>query len=263
MKKWILGLVILIALMLAAPVSATLQVSVTVYDTGNTATGYSNVIVDGGAGDTDGVVNNQISLGDNFQPIPNFIVQGSFHTSKLGGLALITSASNTVINNRATTTRSIVAVSDTEFTPPANFAEVTGSGTWTGAGGSDITLRYYDDPANEQGADVAFADYADFLANVALLTPGDKIAEFSDTAAGGLDSFDYDEDNIVVSDVNPYSMTLYFDFNLTPNGLLVSRGQSILKTATPIPEFPSMALPASLIIGLLGTIMFIRKTRLD
>ena len=74
-----------LALVVSTPAHALLEIAVNVWDTANTATFYSNVIVDGGVGDTDGVVNNQILLGNSFTPVPGFVVQGSFHTSKLGG----------------------------------------------------------------------------------------------------------------------------------------------------------------------------------
>jgi len=243
--------VIALALVLPAPVSAILQIDIFVEDSVNTGINYHHVIVDGGVGDTDSVVNNQINLGNNFQPIPNFIVQGSFHTSKPGGLNLITSGSSSVNNNRNTPTHARVAVSDTDFKPPAKVAEVTGSGTFTVASGSAIHLQYYDDPANVQGANSL----------VGVLTPGDKIATFDYTATKSQDSFSYNQDNIAVSDLDPYSMTLYFDFTLTPGGQITSRGQSMIKPIAPVPEFPSAALPAAMVIGLLGVALFVQRTK--
>lgn len=246
-----------LALVLSTPVEATLQVSVTVYDTANPIVGYSNVIVDGGVGDVDGLVNNQILLGNNFQPIANFIVQGSFHTSKTAGLDLLTSGSSSVNNNRATTTRAYVAVGDTDFTPPANFVSVTGSGTFTNAVGSTIALGYYDDPANVQGANLAFADLADFLANAWKLTPGNLVDSYSYNATGGLDSFSYNNSSaLAFPDLNPFSMTLLFDFNLTAGGQLTSRGQSMFKTE--VPEPATILLIGS---GLVGIVAFRRKLR--
>jgi hypothetical protein len=243
--------VIALALVLPAPVSAILQIDVFVEDSVNTGINYHNVIVDGGPGDTDNAVNNQINLGSNFEPIPDFIVQGSFHTSKAGGLNLLTSGSSAVNNNRATNTHVTVAVSDTDFKPKASLADVTGSGTFTGAIGSVIHLHYYDDPNNVQGANSL----------VGVLTPGDLIASFDHTANTALNSFSFDQSNIAVTDDNKYSMTLYFDFSLTPGGQLTSRGQSMFKPIAPVPEFPSVALPAAMVIGLLGVMLFVRRTK--
>jgi len=257
----ILAIVVLtIALVLATPVAAQLQVAVTVYDTTDPTIFYNEVVVDGDANDDDGIVNNQIDINSPYTPIPGFSVQGSFHTSKLGGLSMITSGESTVSNIRDTTTRAYVAVSDTDFNAPASLASVTGSGTFTNAPGSTMYMGYFDDPENTQGANFAFSDHADFLANAGSLTPGDKISEFSFTAADNSESFEHDIDDIVVSDPNPYSMTLLFDFTLTPNGLLTARGQSMSKSHT-IPEFPSLALPAGMIVGLLGAVLLIKRTR--
>ena len=252
---------IVLALVLATPVTAKLQVAVTVYDTTDPLNFNNSLIVDGGPGDSDGLVNNQIDINSPYEPLPGFSVQGSFHTSKLGGLSLITSGESTVTNDRDTTTRAYVAVSDTDFEAPAGLSSVTGSGTFTSAQGSTMYMGFYDDPQNEQGANFAFADYDAFNLNAASLTPGDKISEFSFTAADNSESFEHDIDNIVVSDPNPYSMTLLFDFSLTPNGLLTARGQSMSKSHTPVPEFPSLALPAGMVIGLLGAVLLIQRTK--
>lgn len=240
-----------LALLLSTPGQASLQIGITVYDVANPGTGYSNVIVDNDPNDFDPAVG-AISLGNNFTPIPGFVVQGSYHTSKLGGLSLLTSGSSTVTNGRATTTRAYVAVGDTDFTPPADFVEVTGSGTFTNAVGSSITLSYYDDPANGQGANLAFANLADFQANSWKLTPGNLVDSYSYASALLVDSFSYNsgKNALVVPDVNPYSMTLLFDFNLTASGMLTSRGQSMEKSPVPLPG--AVWLLGSGLLGLLG-----------
>ncbi len=244
---------IALALLLSTPALALLQIDLNVWDTANTNTFISQVIKDGGVGDTDGVVNNQILLGNSFTPLPGFVVEGSFHTSKIGGLNIITSGSSTVTNNNATTYRAVVAVTDTSFSPPANRVMVTGSGTWSLANGSVIALRYYDDPANGNGPATAFANFAAFQAGLASLTPGNLVASFSDTAVGPADSYSFNQSGIPVTDLAAFSMTLLFDFNLTSHGQLTSRGQTILKTT---PEPFSILLLGLGLVGLAGVRRF-------
>jgi len=254
-------LLIAVVLILPNPVSATLQIAVTAYDTTNTADFSSNVIVDNGPGDTNlnpGV----IKLADGFEPIPDLVVQGSVHSSTHGiSYNLLKSSSLTVTNEKTAPARAYVAVSDTDFEPRATLADVTGSGTFVEAGGSTFYMSYWNDPANGQGANNVFSNYADFAANAGQLTPGSKVNEFGPfTAGAGLDSFDNDLDDISVSDTKQYSMTLLFDFTLTPDGTLETRSQAMVKNIVATPEFPSLALPAGMIIGLLGAVLFVRRT---
>lgn len=245
---------IALALLLSTPALALLQIDLNVWDTANTAIFTSQLIKDGGPGDTDGVVNNQILLGNSFTPLPGFVVEGSFHTSKLGGLNILTSGSSTVTNNNADTYRAVVAVTDTDFRPPATRAMVTGSGTWVMANGSTITLSYYDDPANKNGPAAPFANFAAFQAGLASLTPGNQVATFTDNAVGPIDSYSFNQGNIGVSDLSAFSMTLLFDFRLTGSGSqLTSRGQAMQKT---LPEPVSILLLGLGLVGLAGVRRF-------
>jgi hypothetical protein len=261
-KVLVIAICMIALVMVLPPVGAALQVDITVDDPTTIGIDYHTVIVDGGPGDTDGVVNGQVLLGNNFQPITGFIVQGSFHTSThapFGSSNVLTSGSSAVTNTRASPTHATVAVSDTDFEPRAWVAGVTGSGTFTGAIGSTMTNNWYDDPANVQGANTD--DGNPIPPDVGgVLTPGNQIDSFSFTAMTIVDSYSYNNPSIVVSDVDPYSMTLYFDFTLTPNGQLTSRGQVEAKEHV-VPEFPTLAIPAAMVIGLLGAVMFVRKTR--
>lgn len=253
--------VLMVALiLLTTPVGAQLQVAVTVYDTVDTSVGYSNIIVDGGAGDTDGIVNGQVLLGNDFTPIPDFIVQGSYHASTHGSSSILTSGSSSVTNGRDHPVRAYVAVSDTDYEPPANVGQVTGSGTFTSASGSTMYMSYWDDPENTQGANYDFSSYADFIANVDKLTPGIMIDEFGPwTAPDDFESFVYNND-VDVEDVDPFSMTLLFDFSLMPGGSLTARGQAMSKSYN-VPEFPMLAVPAGMIVGIAGVVMAIRRTK--
>jgi hypothetical protein len=232
-----------------------------VYDVNNPTIWHSSVIKDGQAGDADGLVNGQIDINSPYIPIPGFSVQGSFHTSKAAGLNLLTSAESTVTNNNAYPVRAYVVVSDTDFAAPASLASVTGSATFTAATGSTMDMSFYDDPNNEQGADDYFLDLTDFNTNFASLTPGNLLYDDGFTAADEDDSFSFNVDNIVVSDPKPYSMSMVFDFTLEGPGLMTGHAQSMQKNVANIPEFPTFALPAGMVIGLLGAVFLIQRTK--
>ena len=241
------------------PVSAELQLAYTVYDTSNpngAGNFKSSVIKDSDDGLTDG----NITLPNNFQPIAGLVVDGSKHLSHHGIIAELLSGSSTVSNMKNTPIRVYAAVSDTDYDPPVDFADVTGSGTFSNAKGSTISLGWYDDPQNGQGADYAFTNYDDFNANKGLLTPGILIDSFSFTAPDNLESFLHNNNEISVTDPNKFSMTLLFDYTLLPGSTyessLTSRGQGMQKY---VPEFPIVAVPSAMIIGFIGLALFIKK----
>lgn len=241
-----------------APVSAGLQIAFTVYDTADPdgpGNFNSTVIKDS---DNDGI----ITLPNGFEPIGGFVVDGSKHKSIHGDPDFLISGSSSVTNFRDTPIRVYAAVSDMDYDPPVDFADVTGSGTFTNAKDSTIYLGWYNDPENGQGADYAFEDYDDFTANMALLTPGDLIDDFSFAAPDALESFNYNNEQISVTDPEKFSMTLLFDFTLQPGAryesALTSRGQGMSKY---VPEFPTMALPAAMLIGFVGAVLVIRRTK--
>jgi hypothetical protein len=254
--KLILLAVFMIAMaVVLSPAFAKLQVDITVTDVGTPAVTAHVVCADGDGCDTDPATGS-INLASNFEPIPNYVVQGSYHTSThadIGGSNILTSGSSTVTNNRDNSVKAVVAVSDTDFQPLSKEADVSGSGTFTSAVGSTLNMAWYDDPANVQGADTLKGG---------PLTPGNLIDSFGPyTATKALDSYSYNKNNIAVADdVNPYSMTLYFDYTLTPKGKLVSRGQAEAKDRVPVPEFPTLAAPLGMIVGLAGVIMVVKKS---
>lgn len=219
---------IAVSLVLSHPAQA-INVSVTVFEPGNPVNFSSTLWV----GPTHGTV----TLPNGTQPLPGYIVNGSTHTS-IDGLVtdLLLSGSSTITNNRQAVVQAHVVVSDVNFTGPVNQAATTGGGTFVNSIGSTMYMEWWDDPQNSQGAQRAFANYADFLANAGTLTPGNLLDSFTYTATLPLDSFSWNTPAIVVTDPSLYSMTVMFDFDLLPGGLLTSRSTNEDKTVVPEPS---------------------------
>jgi hypothetical protein len=159
----------------------------------------------------------------------NGSIQTSTGTPANPGPDILNTSSLSIINTTGITKSVTVAVSDTDFTGPVASFQTAGSGTWQNAIGSTITLNWFDDPNNGQGAD---------LPND---TPGNLIHTFTNTATTMVDAF---SDNFagVVSDSEPFSMTEQAIFTLTPFGQLINRGQTEIKSAVPEPSTWGMML---------------------
>jgi hypothetical protein len=159
----------------------------------------------------------------------NGSIQTSTGTALTPGLAILNTSSLSIINLTALTKTVTVAVSDTDFIGPVRAFDTAGAGTWQGAIGSTITMNWYDDPENRQGAD----DATD--------TPGNLIDTFTHAATSIVDSFSHNGAG-VVDDAGPFSMTEQAIFTLTPFGQLVNRGQTEIKLAVPEPSTWAMAI---------------------
>ncbi|MGE5525116.1 MAG: hypothetical protein ACM3SS_15495 [Rhodospirillaceae bacterium] len=193
--------------------------------------GPSTVVCDNCAGDIDPTVG-VLQLA-NFQPIAGLSVTGSTQTSQKGDLNILTTGSTSIINNSGAPVTALVTVSDTNFIGPIQEAIFSGSGTWTNAIGSTINLSWYDDPANQQGADFA-GD-----------TPGILLGTFLNTATLLSQSFSTNQ-TVPVSDPALFSMTEQFQFTLVNGGQLTSRGQSEVKIRV-------LSEPG--VLGLLGVVL--------
>jgi PEP-CTERM motif len=159
----------------------------------------------------------------------NGSIQTSTGTPANPGPDILNTSSLSIINTTAITKTVTVVVSDTDFTGPVASFLTAGSGVWQNATGSKITLSWFDDPNNGQGADAATD------------TPGNLIDSFTDTSTQIVDSFSHDG-NGVVSDAGPFSMTEEAVFTLTPFGQLLNRGQTEVKSAVPEPSTWAMML---------------------
>jgi hypothetical protein len=121
--------------------------------------------------DTDPVVG-QLALDET--TVGGVVVTGSFSRSLTNPFNLLASSSTSVINQSGETRKIIVAVGDINFVGPASSIETTGSGTFVNNEGGSITLNYFVDNANTQGAD----DPND--------TPGANVDTFNFTPNPGL-----------------------------------------------------------------------------
>ena len=175
-------------------------------------------------------------------------VNGSIQTSvgtpgNPGPLDILNTGSLSIINHNTFSVTATAAISDTDFAGPVSGFATAGSGTFQTAAGSSVTLNWFDDPNNAQGADTATD------------TPGTLIDTFSATANSRADSFNHNGTGSV-SDSGPFSMTLQVTGTLTGGGELLNRGQTEIKTPTPAPEPASLAL---LGLGLVGLAAFRRR----
>jgi hypothetical protein len=169
----------------------------------------------------------------------NGSIQSSTGTPANPGLDTLNTSSLSIINLTSTTKTLSVVVSDTDFAGPVVAFQTAGSGVWQNAIGSSITLSWFDDPANGQGAD----DPTD--------TPGNLIDSFTHAATLFVDSFSHNGTG-AVSDAGPFSMTEEAIFTLTPFAQLVNRGQSEVKLAVPEPSTWGMMLLGFVGLGYAG-----------
>jgi len=174
---------------------------------------------------------------------------GSSQQATVGGTNNVLNTATTQIRNLTDQTiTGTFAVSYTGFTPPVSVAYASGSVTYENAVGSTIDMRWFNDPANGQGALTPF-----------LPQPGNQIYACTGTAAFPGDATSCVSGPIAVSDLQPFSMTLYTQFSITAGGVLVNRGQTEIKPVddVSVPEPMTMTL---LGMGMLGAV-FARRRR--
>jgi PEP-CTERM motif len=217
----------------SVPANATLQVIADV-------SGMSSSCVDNAACDSNpaiGII--QIANGTLNGVQINGSLQTSTGTPATPGPAILNTSSLSIINLSGVTKTITIAVSDTDFAGPVSLFDSAGAGTWQRAKGSTITMNWYDDPTNGQGADSATD------------TPGNLIDTFSNTASRIVDSFSHNGTGAVTDD-GPFSMTEQAIITLTAGGQLINRGQTEIKVAAPEPSTWAMMLLGFVGLGYAG-----------
>jgi len=161
----------------------------------------------------------------------------STQTQDIGGLNRLDSTGTQITNNGVVSHAISLAVGATDFAGPSFEASASGAGQWSTLGGlfggSNIDMRWFNDPTNTQGAMTPFA-----------LQPGALIAAFSDIAGpNNPDSFSFNSGPIAVLDPGLFGMTLQFDANL---------GAGVRMTGRELTEVKPQQVPEPTTLALLG-----------
>jgi hypothetical protein len=214
-------------LALTAPAHATLQIA---WDFGGTTGGC----VDNTGCDLNAATGT-LQLGD--QNIGGIQLNGSIQTSTKGTTNILNTSSLSAINTTGASIDYALAVGDTDFVGPVTSFSASGSGTWQTATGSVITMNWYNDANNNQGADTTTD------------TPGVLLHTFSDVAGPLTDAF---ATSLVgpANDPSLFSMTETASGTLVAGGQLVSRGQTEIKELVAVPEPGSLALLGASLLGM-------------
>ena len=155
------------------------------------------------------------------------------------GLDSLNTSSLAVINETGVEKTITVTTSDIDFAGPVAKAELTASGTWQATIGSTITVKWWADPTNTQGADTSGN------------TPGVLLDMFTTTATGTVQSFS-DNSAKSFSASGPFSMTEQVTYTLAPFGELLSRGVGMVATDVPEPSTWAMMLLGFVGLGFAG-----------
>jgi hypothetical protein len=178
----------------------------------------------------------------------DLLINVSVQTQTIGGFNRLDSTGTQVTNLSTITAHEFaVAIGATDFIGPVDLATATGAGQWSTLSGqygpTTITMRWYDDPANQQGALTASA-----------LQPGILIDSFSHTPSLNPESFAHNA-QLAVSDPSLFAMTVQFDGILGPQVRLTGREQTEIKELRAVRNAGTwwlMSMGVALVLGMLG-----------
>jgi len=154
-------------------------------------------------------------------------------------------STGTQFTNNDTVSHSVqVAIGATDFFGPSTEAFTTGAGQFSTLGGgysdTSITMRWFDDPLNEQGALTPGA-----------VQPGSLLDIFSFAPTANPQSFSHNGGPFAVNDPGLFSMTLQFDATVGPGVRLTGREQTEVKplVAVSAPGALSLIALGAMVLG--------------
>jgi hypothetical protein len=175
-------------------------------------------------------------------------IQGSVQTSDkatVPGTVNRLDSTGTQVTAISGTHTFAVVVSDTNFIGPVTSATTTGAGQWShlggGYGATDISMTWWNDPANAQGAETPFD------------TPGLLVDSFATNPVllGGANpvSFSHTGGPFAVVDGDLFSMSVAFTGTLAEGVRLTGREMTELKERVAVPN------PGAAVLVALGALM--------
>jgi hypothetical protein len=163
-----------------------------------------------------------LTLGSNTAAGGDLDVQVSIQTADSGSVNRLDSTGTQFTNNGLVSHAFTVAIGATNFTGPSVEAFTTGTGQFSHLGGgydgTVLNMRWFDDPANVQGA-----------LSPGVVQPGNLIDTFLFTPVANPASLAHNGGPFAVNDGALFGMTLQFDGVIGPGVRLTGREMTELK----------------------------------